>query len=138
MARVKGKYTNGGIQFLEGTDVLFEIAQKANGGPKGEVAAYAAAGAVPIRSHVGLITKADGAAALTVAAPTATTHDGVVITLVATTAQAHTITATTIGFNAGDAASDVGTFGGAIGDMISFVAYQGEWYVLNNVNVTLG
>jgi len=59
------------------------------------------------------------------------------IVVVSTTAAAHTVTATTIGFNAGNAASDIGTFGGAIGDGFSFVAYQGEWYVLTNTNVTL-
>jgi hypothetical protein len=83
-----------------------------------------------------VITKGT-AAALTVAAPTATTHDGVEMVVVSSTAAAHTLTATTIGFNAGNTATDVGTFGGAIGDGIAFVAYQGEWLVLNNINVTL-
>ena len=53
-----------------------------------------------------------------------------------TTAAAHTVTADTIGFNAGDAAKDVGTFGAAIGNGFSCVAYGGEWYVLTNTNVT--
>lgn len=79
------------------------------------------------------------ASAVTVAAPTATTHDGVIIHVVSTTAAAHTITATTIGFNAGDAASDVATLTAAIGNGLSIVAYQGEWYVLpgGNTNATL-
>ena len=63
--------------------------------------------------------------------------DGVEIVFISTTAAAHTVTATTIGFNAGDAASDVGTFGGAIGVGFSVTAYQGEWYVTNSINVTL-
>ena len=108
----------------------------ADGGITQTVTAYAADGAIGIYSHTAVITKGT-AAALTLAAPTATTHDGVVITVVSSTAAAHTVTATTIGFNAGDAASDVGTFGGAIGDGLSFVAYQGEWYTLSNTNVTL-
>lgn len=83
-----------------------------------------------------VITKAT-AAALTVAAPTATAHDGVEIVVTSTTAAAHTVTATTIGFNAGNAATDVGTFGAAIGNGLTFVAYQGEWYVTGNINVTL-
>jgi hypothetical protein len=74
---------------------------------------------------------------MTIAAPTATTHDGVTITVIAGTANAHTVTATTIGFNAGNAGADVGTFGGAIGDGLTFVAYQGEWYITSNINVTL-
>ena len=133
---VRGKYTQGGLQYKDGSTTLLEIAQAANGGVKGEFAAYSGDGAIALRSHTAIITKGT-AAALTLAVPTATTHDGVVITVVSTTAAAHTVTATTVGFNAGDAASDVGTFGGAIGDGFSFVAYQGEWYVLNNTNVTL-
>lgn len=103
------------------------------------IEAAAANGAVTIPDRgrkIVFITKGT-AAALTLAAPTATTHDGVEIVFVSTTAAAHTVTATTIGFNAGDAASDVGTFGGAIGDGLACVAYQGEWYVTNNINVTL-
>lgn len=84
------------------------------------------------------ITKGS-AAAITIADPTATTHDGSRITVVATTAFAHTLSnAAGSGFNAGGAATDVGTFGGAKGDNIVFVAYQGKWYVESKVNVTLG
>lgn len=138
MSQVYGKYTQGGIQFNDGATTLFQVSQSSNGGAKGAVVAYAANGAISIYSHTAVVTKGT-AAALTVAAPTATTHDGVTITVVSSTAAAHTVTATTIGFNAGDAASDVGTFGGAIGDGFAFVAYQGEWYVVpgSNLNVTL-
>ena len=136
MAQVRSKYEQGGLKFVEGSTTILEIAQTANGGVKGEFAAYAADGAIALRSHTAIITKGT-AAALTLAVPTATTHDGVIINVISTTAAAHTVTATTVGFNAGDAASDVGTFGAAIGNGFSFVAYQGEWYVLNNTNVTL-
>ena len=98
--------------------------------------AYAANGAIAIRSHTAVITKGT-AAAMTLAAPTATTHDGVIVNIISTKAAAHTVTATTIGFNAGDATSDVGTFAAAIGNGMTVLAYQGEWYVLNNTNVTL-
>lgn len=104
-----------------------------------DVTVLAADGALSIPDQgraVFVITKGT-AAALTVAAPTATVHDGVEMVVVAATAAAHTLTATTIGFNAGNAASDVGTFGGAIGDSMAFVAYQGEWLVISNINVTL-
>jgi hypothetical protein len=60
-----------------------------------------------------------------------------VSTIVSATAAAHTVTAATIGFNAADAAGDVGTFGGAVGDGLTVLAYGGEWLVLRNVNVTL-
>lgn len=77
------------------------------------------------------------ASAITVAAPTATVHDGVEIVVVSETAAAHTITATTIGFNAGNTASDVATLAAAIGNGLAFVARGGEWYVTNNINATL-
>lgn len=96
----------------------------------------AANGAIAIKPSVVLITKGT-AAALTLGIPT-TAQNGTVIEIVSTTAAAHTVTAATIGFNAGNTASDVGTFGGAIADGFSVVAYGGEWYTLTNTNVTLG
>ena len=98
--------------------------------------AYAANGAITIASQVAVITKGT-AAAMTLAAPTTGTDDGVTITIASDTAAAHTITATTIGFNKADAAGDVATLGGAIGDGLAVMAYQGEWLVLNNINATI-
>ena len=75
---------------------------------------------------------------MTIADPTATTHDGLTLTFISTTAQAHTLSnAAGSGFNAGGAASDIGTFGGAIGDNIVITAYQGKWLVVSKTNVTL-
>ena len=105
-----------------------------------EVQVMAADGAITIPdrgSKLVIITKGT-AAAITIVAPTATVHDGVKITVVADVAAAHTVTATTIGFNKTNTSGDVGTFGVAIGNGFSFVAYQGEWITLTNVNVTLG
>jgi hypothetical protein len=127
----------GGLQFFEGANTVLDIAQEANGGVKPRITAAAANGAIGLYSQTVFITKG-GVAAMTLAAPTAGTHDGIVIDIVATTAHAHTVTATTIGFNAGDAATDVATFGGAIGDGLRVTAYQGEWYLLNTINITLG
>lgn len=98
------------------------------------VAVASADGAITIQTGTVVVTKGT-AAALTLGTPTAA-QNGTVIRIVSTTAAAHTVTAATIGFNAGDAAKDVGTFGGAIGDGFSCVAYGGEWYVLTNTNVT--
>lgn len=53
------------------------------------------------------------------------------------TAQAHTVTNTT-GFNGGGTASDVATFGGAIGDAFEVMAWDGVWFVLWLQDVTLG
>lgn len=88
-----------------------------------------------------LITKGT-AAALTLAAPTAGVpakggHDGMRMTIYSTTAAAHTVTQTTPGFNNGSTASDVGTFGAAIGNWITVEAYNGIWYVVGSLNVTL-
>jgi hypothetical protein len=97
-----------------------------------------ASGAVTIKDSVVLITKA-GVAALTLADPTSGTHDGLVMRFQSTTAQAHTLdNSAGSGFNAGGAASDIGTWGGAKGDGMEITAYAGKWYVNWLRNVTLG
>lgn len=98
------------------------------------VVVASANGAVTIQPCTVVITKAS-ACALTLGTPT-TAQNGTKITFVSTTAAAHTVTASTIGFNDGGTASDVGTFGAAKGNGFSCVAYGGQWYVLTNVNVT--
>lgn len=103
------------------------------------VLAVSANGAISVPSvnTTHYFTKA-GVAAMTIVDPTATTHDGVRLTFVATTANANTLSnAAGSGFNAGGAGSDVATFGGAIGDLIVIEAYQGKWYVIDKTNVTL-
>lgn len=92
---------------------------------------------IPAYSQVIVFTKA-GVVEATLADPTATTHDGVRLLFIAATAQANTVdNGAGSGFNAGGAGSDVATFGGAIGDSLEIVAYQGKWYVVNSINVTL-
>lgn len=92
---------------------------------------------IPTANTTYYITKA-GVAAMTLVDPTATTHDGLTLTFISTTAQAHTLSnAAGSGFNAGGAASDIGTFGGAIGDNIVITAYQGKWLVVSKTNVTI-
>jgi exosome complex RNA-binding protein Rrp42 (RNase PH superfamily) len=90
--------------------------------------------AVPTSDTVYFFTKA-GVAAMTLVDPTATTHDGITLTFIATTAQANTISNA-----AGGAGKDVATFGGAIGDGFAITAYQGKWYVdpRGVTNITLG
>lgn len=116
--------------------VVGDVTGNVTGAVVPTVNAYAANGAITIASQVAVITKGT-AAAMTLAAPTTGTDDGVTITIVSDTAAAHTITATTIGFNKADAAGDVATLGGAIGDGLAVMAYQGEWLVLNNINATI-
>lgn len=107
-----------------------------SGGVKLPVAAYGADGALTLKSGVAILTKAT-AGAYTLAAPAATTDGGKILYIVASTAQAHTVTQATPGFNGGGASSDVATFGGAAGDSLMVVAYNGVWYVLNARNVTI-
>lgn len=95
-------------------------------------------GAITQTSGRVVITKAS-AAALTLADPTATTDDYKELEIISATAAAHTVSnAAGSGFNAGGASTDVGTFGGAKGDNMRVVAYQGVWYVVLLRNVTLG
>jgi hypothetical protein len=103
-----------------------------------EVAVVAAVdGAITAKRGVVIITKAT-AAALTIAAPTATTDDGKVVRIIAGTAAAHTVTQASDGFNGAGSSGDVATFGGAAGDSMEIVAYQGKWYTTTLRNVTLG
>lgn len=95
-----------------------------------------AADAITIKEGYVLIN-AGRELAVTLAAPTAGIDDGCHLTIRSMTAQAHTVTNTSPGFNNGGSGKDVGTFGGAIGDGFSVVAYNGIWWVTSNVNVTL-
>lgn len=93
-------------------------------------------GAITIESGVVAITKG-GVCALTLAAPSAA-QNGTMITIVATTAHAHTVTNSSPGFNSAGASGDVATFGGAIGDSMVVVAYGEKWHTVSLRNVTLG
>lgn len=93
-------------------------------------------GAIAIQSSTVIITKGT-AAALTLAAPTAGVHDGVTILIISNTAAAHTVTNTSPGFNNGSTASDVATFGAAIGNMMMLMAYNGVWLAFDLHGVTL-
>ena len=98
------------------------------------VTVASADGAITIQTGTVVITKGT-ACALTLGTPT-TAQNGTIIRIISATAAAHTVTATTIGFNAADAAGDVGTFAAAIGNNLTVVAYGGEWLVTSNTNVT--
>lgn len=112
---------------------------------------------VEVAARAGLVIVPDdgeqspGPIAMTLLDPTPE-EDGYVLTLYAVAAQEHTLAlysldeggevAASEGFNGG--ANDTATWDGgsvegtvAIGDMLQLVAYDGAWYVLGNVNVTL-
>ena len=121
------------VETSDGTDVF----QVGTVGPLLSTSSISATGAITITAGLIRLT-GSGATAYTVAAPTATTHDGLELQIYTTTAEAHTITFTTIGVNELDAAGDVCTLGGAAGDGITVVASGGEWYTTDTTDCTLG
>jgi len=116
-------------------NVTGDVVGNLTGGVQRTVLPAAANGAISIKSGYVVLTKA-GVAAMTLAAPTASTDDGNELTVIALTANAHTVTIAS-GLNGAGSGADVGTFGGAVGDRFSVVAYNGKWYASGvNVNVT--
>lgn len=112
------------------------VASSAGIHPQG-IQAMTADGAITIKSGLVTLSKA-GVLAATLADPTTTTDDGKVLRVVSLTANAHTISnAAGSGFNGAGTAKDVATLGGAIGDGLTVIAYQGKWYVVGSVNATL-
>ena len=121
---------------VSGIALVTPIYDSSNGGRVAAV--YSTSGAMVIRAGLHLITKV-GVAALTLADPTSGTHDGLVMRIQSTTASAHTVdNSAGSGFNAGGAASDVGTFSGVKGDGMEVTAYSGKWFANYLRNVTLG
>lgn len=82
-----------------------------------------------------VITKSSGAAALTLAAPTAGIDDGVQIEVISTTAQAHTITATGL-LQTGSASVNEATYAAHAGANIILQAYQALWYVVSQNQIS--
>ena len=84
---------------------------------------------ITVRNGSVVIIKAT-AATLTLAAPTAA-QAGTVITVLSTTAAAHTITA------AINAAGTTATFGAAALNRVTLLAYNLRWWVIDSLNVTI-
>lgn len=101
-------------------------------------------GTIPVITGDGAITIANGtveltkgsAAAITIAAPTSGTHDGIKIWVYAGSAQAHVITCSTDGFNAKGSSGTV-TFTAALGNSVLLHAQSGHWYTLVKNGVTV-
>ena len=128
-----------GLRLVDGADLLaVQAAVNAINNPA--PVAIAASGAVsPSSAQTYVITKA-GVAALTLAAPVAGKisaggNDGVSITIISTTANAHTITATGI-MNNGSTSVNVATFAAYPGASIDLVAYNAQWYVIGATAIT--
>lgn len=88
----------------------------------------------PHVGHTYVVTTA-GVDAMTLAAPTATTDDGIEITVTSNTANAHTITTSGL-LQTGTASVNVATFAAQKGAGVTLMAYQGKWNVLASVGIT--
>jgi len=96
-------------------------------GVLGGVEFDAASGAIGIKQGTAIITKA-GVAAMTLAAPVAGVDDGKILTVLSTTANAHTITFAANGLNGNKTTI---TFGAVIGNQVELIAFNGSWFVRN-------
>lgn len=101
----------------------------------GQWQTQATSGAInPHVSGTYFITKA-GVEALTVAAPTAGTDDGIKLVFYSTTNFAHTITATGL-LATGSASVNAATFAAFAGARLTMIAYQGLWYTAGGQGTT--
>ncbi len=91
-----------------------------------------ASGVVQIKQSTVVITKSS-AAALTMADPTTGVHDGLEMTFISQTAQAHTLI-TPSGYNQSGTQA---LWGGARGDGFTIIAFAGKWYVKFKTNISL-
>jgi hypothetical protein len=105
------------------------------GAHKDTTAAKAGDGAISSAPGTIVITKGSALGSSTLATPTVTTHDGYILRITAGTAAAHVVSCASGKVDGGT--NTTLTFGGAIGDHIQLVAYQGVWYSISNLNVTL-
>jgi hypothetical protein len=112
-------------------DYTTNLGQIINAGSGTEI--DSASGAIGIIRGTEFITKA-GVAAMTLALPIAGTNDGVSLSIVSTTANAHTVTTPATGLNG---ALHIATFAANIGSALELVAYNGSWYTKSNIGITL-
>jgi len=91
-------------------------------------------GAISITNGTVIITKADDAAALTLADP-AVGDNYKILKIVSTTAKAHQITFAAGKINGGT--NTKLTLGGAIGDAATIIAFGTVWYTLSTINCTV-
>jgi co-chaperonin GroES (HSP10) len=92
--------------------------------------------ALAVATGTALLTKGTAGTDYTLAAPVAGTDDGKIINIISTTAAAHVVTVGAGKING--ATNGDATFGGAIGDSVTLVAYNGVWYTAGSPrNVTI-
>lgn len=84
-----------------------------------------------------LIVQGAGIDAMTLAVPVAGADDGKVIKIVSNAAFAHTLTAGAGKILAGAAGNTTATFAAQKGASIILMAYQGAWYALATIGITM-
>jgi len=89
---------------------------------------------IPNQNTLVLVQKA-GVCAMTLAAPSLA-MDGLLVTILSATANAHTVTYTA-GFYGDTTSSDVATFAAKVGASMTIQAQGGKWGVVSLANVTL-
>jgi hypothetical protein len=89
---------------------------------------------IPSQNTLVLVQKA-GVCAMTLAAPSLA-MDGLLVTILSATANAHTVTYTA-GFYGDTTSSDVATFAAKVGASMTIQAQGGKWGVVSLANVTL-
>ena len=103
--------------------------------PLGEPSLLTTNGAInPHTQAVYVVTKA-GVLADTLAAPTAIVDDFKMITILSSTANAHTVTATGL-LQTGSASVNVATFAANAGASLTLMAYNGKWLVVSSNQIT--
>ena len=116
--------------------VLDETAAAA--GQPGTTKVYTTAGAIQTFGTVLLKTGTAGAMTLVLpvaGAQSAGGQDGVHLSILALDAQAYVVTTPANGINGADLHA---TFGGAVGDSLELIAYNGVWYTfLTSLGITL-
>lgn len=126
--------TSAGVA-ITGTESVSGIIT-ATGGIKSPVVTITGDGAITIAPFTTVKLSKGSAAAITLAAPTNTTHDGYRVVIFSSTAFQHVITGGVDGFNAKGSSGTI-TLGGAIGDSVELVAMGGHWYTVSKVNATV-
>lgn len=124
------------------TGLLSDLPNYANGlasqvDPQGQTIVTASvdgALTIPTQDTLILVQKA-GVCAMTLANPT-TAQDGLQVTILSGTANAHTVTYTA-GFYGDTTSSDVATFAAKVGASMTIKAQGGKWGVVSLANVTL-
>lgn len=102
----------------------------------GDNVVISASGAIdPHAAQKYVITKA-GVAAMTLAAPTAGTDDGLRIQIASETAYAHTVTATGL-FQDGSGNVNEATFAAHAGALLELEAYNGKWQIKAELGITM-